>query len=191
MAGGALPVLLGSAACAAGVAALRLGWARPRRSAALNGLSWGSLAGGLVLLGWAEGAWGVAIGALAAMLTAGMLLAAAARNGGNGARRGRAAEEPALPGARSPLALGRRAGVFLLVVPGGFAAAILIALAGLAVAREAGWREPDALALAFYLFPLAWAIIALALMLRARLRPALAGLSGIAAASAGLAWMLT
>lgn len=190
MAGGALPIAAGAAACAGGVALLRLSWGRPRRSPALNALGWGAAATGLLLLAFAEGAWGVAVGALAAMAAAALSLAPAAL-AGNGSAKAARSEAPSVPlRAGAPLALGRRIGWFLLVVPGGFAASLLVAAAGLVLARRAGWSEADAIALAFYLFPLGWAVLALALMFRDRLPAASGWLAATAAAAAGIAWGL-
>lgn len=191
MAGALLPVLIGSTACAAGVAALRLAWAQPRRSAGLNALAWGAVAAGLVVLAWADGAWGVAVGLTAAMLTAAIFLAIAAAAPGNGRRRDEAAAIRKDRDGRPELALGRRTAIFLLVVPGAFAASVLLSLAALGLARQAGWSEADGIALAFYLFPFAWTATVLAVMFRSRLRSAFVDLTAVSAAAAVIAWIST
>jgi hypothetical protein len=79
----------------------------------------------------------------------------------------------------------RRASVFLLVVPVGFAATMVLALGVEATARRAGWGEADRTVLTLMLQPAAWAVLACGQMLSAHPRgmvvPALACTLGGAA----------
>lgn len=186
-----LPLFGGCALCGFAVVVLRISWTLPQRSLALNGLGWGMAAAGLAVLGSSDGAWGIAVGAIIAMLAAGLFLLEAAVKS---PQRRRGNREPAPFGpveARDGLALGRRISVFLLAVPGAFMAAILVALAALGIARLVGWAEANALALSFWVFPLAWTGMVLALMFRDSLRSAAGFLAAIAGGGGLLAWALT
>lgn len=187
----AISLFGGSTLGAFAVAVLRISWSLPQRSLALNVLGWGMMAAGVAMLGSTGGAWGIAVGAIIAMLAAGLLLLEAAVRS---PQRRRPNGEPAPPGpvqANDGLALARRISVFLLVVPGAFVAAILVALAALGISRLAGWAEANALALAFWVFPLAWTGILLALMFRDTLRSAAGILAALAGGGGFLAWVLT
>lgn len=160
---------IGAVAAALGVVLLRFAWGRPTRSTALNSAGWGLLLLGVVLGGFAFGAWGVAMASLAAMLVAFMLLVGAGlRTRGNGARAsGRRAN--ILP-ERAPLMLGRRLVTFLFNVPLALAVALAVALGARVVAALGGWQDANSNVLALLLFPLVWAVLVTAMLMTGRRR---------------------
>jgi len=179
------------AAC--GSAALRFAWSLPRRSRTWNGIGWGLFGLGLVL-GWlAAGAWGASIAALAGMTAALLILAYAAATApaaaGAKASNRRAG---ALPEGSEPWRLGRRIATFLIVT-----LAAMIVSVGLAVAaRElivwSGAGEANANVGSFFVMPLAWALLAFALLMEERrVRQwrllALCAVPGVLAVAAGVA----
>ena len=160
-------LILGIAAAAAGPVILWTGWrqggkARPWR--AVRG--WAPILAGLILLGWRDGAWGLMVGAMAAMFAACLILAWVVL--GSQADKGRAPREaPSAPrGWLGWSDLGRRVSVFLLVVPGSMIASGLVALALQAGARRMGWLEANSTTFGLLVFPFAWILFALFLTLR-------------------------
>lgn len=151
--------LLGGIGCAGGVALLRRGWGAPgggRWTAA----GWALIVAGLVALGVYGGAWGVSVGAIAAMLAAHLLLTRPAL--APIARRPERAPRDASVTLRPTDArdLLRRLSVFVLVVPGGMAASALAALALQGLARVGGWHEANSVTLGLLMFPVVWSILA-------------------------------
>lgn len=177
MAGAATLLWLAAALGVAGVAALRFAWSLPRRSAAWNGVGWGLLALSTVGAGMAEGAWGIAVAALFAMAAAALALAVA----GIRAPRGRAAASNRrvglLPEGAEPRRIGRRFGTFALVILAGFAVAVGLAMSVRGFGGLLGWSEANANALALFVVPLAWAVLATVLLMQTRPRSQLATLA--------------
>lgn len=176
----------GSIAMVAGVAALRHAWGRPRRSTLRNASAWGLVlvGAGLALAG--NGAWGLAVAALAGMATAAALLAHAGWSAPHGRGRASTRKVNMLPGPGEPLHLGRRIATFLLIVPLGFATSLLAALGARALAAMAGWSEANANALALALLPLAWGLLSSWLIMLPRRSAQAAWLAAPAAAGLGL-----
>jgi hypothetical protein len=175
---GASPLLWTAAALGvAGVVALRFAWSLPRRSATWNGIGWGLLALSAIGAGTAEGAWGIAVAALGAMGTAMILLAVA----GIRSPRGRAAASNRrvgmLPEGAEPRRIGRRFGTFALVILAGFAVAVGLAISVRGLGGLLGWSEANANALALFVTPLAWAVLATVLLMQTRRRSQIATLA--------------
>jgi hypothetical protein len=83
----------------------------------------------------------------------------------------------------------RRTIVFLLVVPIGFAATMILALGAEAAARRAGWIEADRYVLALMLQPAAWALLASGQMLSTHPRGMVAPALACALGGAALWWL--
>ena len=155
----------------AAVAVLRLSWARPRRSAALNAAGWLLLALS-VTAGWAyAGAWGVSILSLWAMGAAFVVLAIAAWTSPPARRAASNRRAGMLPEGGEPLRLGRRIATFLIVVLAGMIAAIALGLATRWLALLVGASEANANVLALFVVPLGWTLLVfLILMTESRKR---------------------
>jgi hypothetical protein len=164
--GAGSPLWLAAALGVAGVGVLRFAWSLPRRSAGWNAAGWGLLLASAVGAVLAEGAWGVSIVAMLAMGAATAALAVA------GARspRGRAAASNRrvgmLPEGREPRRIGRRLGTFALVIVGGLAVAVALALGVRGLGGALGWHEANSNALALFTVPLAWAIVSTVLLMQ-------------------------
>jgi hypothetical protein len=142
---------------------VRAGWGG-RRGAAAAG--WSLAAVALLALTWRDGAWGLAIGTVVAMIAAlAILLWAVWRSPASAKRAPRVAEAVTVPQRLPDLA--RRGAVFALTVPAAFAAAQWLAFGTQALARRQGAAEADAIVLALFLQPIAWAIIMTVQMTRA------------------------
>lgn len=179
---------LGWALAATGVALLRLSWGRSRRSARLNALGWTSLAGAGLLAGAAEGAWGIAIATVVATGTAGLFLAQAAVVKPRVTRRSpTAAKAPAMPAAEEVAPGGARVRgwlTFALAGPLALAVSVAVALAVRALAMRWSIAEADGNVMVLALVPLAWPMLAFALLMYQRRRAQIALLGLLAAASA-------
>jgi len=151
--------LAGSVIAVAGVAVLRLAWARPRRSLPLNAIGWTLLAAAMVA-GWVmAGAWGVSVITLWAMGAAFVLLAVAAWQSPSARRKASSRRAGMLPEAGEPLYLGRRVATFLIVVLAAMLASIAIAIAVRWLSLLTGASEANANVLALFVVPLAWTIL--------------------------------
>lgn len=154
-----------TAGAIAAVAVLRLSWARPRRSVALNATGW------LILLlslaaGWAcAGAWGVSILSLWAMGAAFVVLAAAAWTSPPARRKPSSRRAGMLPDAGEPLRLGGRIATFLIVVLAGMVAAVALGLATRWLALLIGASAANANVLALFVVPLGWTILAFLILM--------------------------
>lgn len=170
MAGEALFVAATGGAIMA-VAVLRLSWARPQRSAALNAGGWLLLALSLAS-GWAyAGAWGVTILSLWTMAAAFVALAVAAWTSPPARRKASNRRAGLLPEAGEPLRLGRRITTFLIVVLAGMVSAVALGLAIRWLSLLTGASEANANVLALFVVPLGWTILAfLILMTESRRR---------------------
>lgn len=158
-------LLTSALAALGGVAFLRVSWSRPKRSVGLNSAGWGLLLMGVVA-GWnAAGAWGVAIGALVAMAAAFVLLARAGWTSPPGAMKASNRRVGMLPESGAPLRLGRRLLTFVLVGILALFASIGLALAARLLALLSGAGEADANVLALFTTPVAWSILAFALLM--------------------------
>ncbi|MDR7102868.1 hypothetical protein [Croceicoccus sp. BE223] len=161
---------LAALAATGGVATLRVAWAQPQRSRAINGLGWVLLALAALAGGQEAGAWGVSIAALVGMGAAFVLLAVA---GFASPRK----EAPAsnrrvgmLPEAGEPLALARRGLTFAITIGLATASALGVAIALRAIAALAGASEADANVVALFAMPLAWATLVYAVLMTPRRR---------------------
>lgn len=139
---------------AAGVGLLRLSWPNKRRALGTGG--WALLAAAAVLSGWAAGAWGVSVTALAGMAAAALLLAVAAAKP---PARQKAAEPDREGGAKAPRHVLRRVLTAVLTIIGGFAASLCFGLAVRGLFILLGASEADANAGALFLVPLGWAVL--------------------------------
>lgn len=156
--------------CAAGGAvSLRLAWGRMYRSVPLNATGWGLFALAAILAWPAAGAWGEAISASFGMGAALLLLAHAA------------AVTPAVPGAKASnrrvgmlpgkgeaLNLARRFVTFCIVALLAMIVSIGVAIAAKSALALAGASEANAIVAAFFVMPLAWAILAFILLMQER-----------------------
>lgn len=164
----------------AGILLVRVGWGGRRSHAAAG---WTALIAAIVMLAAGEGAWGIAVGAMVAMLVAlGLLARDGIRTAPTRNPPRRAPASVTLP--HRALGVGRRLAVFLLVVPVGVAASYVFAMGAEAAAMRLGWHPADRTALAFIAAPVAWTLLAsIQLMqagpLRMILPPAVCAVAGI------------
>ncbi|WP_230281577.1 hypothetical protein [Croceicoccus sp. Ery15] len=168
--GGDAPLLTGSALAVLGVVMLRWSWGRPRRATLPNLAGWASLAAAVICGAAAAGAWGIAVASLWAMGAACALLAWAgltAAPPATNARRASDRRAGMLPQGDEPLRLGGRVLTFLLVAVLSMAASIAIALGMRWIALLCGTAEGNASVLALFAAPLAWTILAYALLMTA------------------------
>lgn len=150
-------------AIVAGILLVRLGWGG-RRGAAAAG--WTVAAAALGLLTWRDGAWGLALGCVAGMIAALVVILHAGWTSPRKARRApRQAPATAIP--QKPSDLARRLAVFALTVPVAFAAAQWLAFAVQALVRASGSAEADAIVLMLFVQPVAWGVIVSVQMTRA------------------------
>lgn len=148
---------------AAGMMLVRLGWGA-RRAVSLVG--WAAASGGVVGATVIAGAWGCTVAMLVGTTAA---LVAIAWAGWRSPVRVRRAPRVA-PAASVPVRLanlGRRAAVFVLVVPGAFVAAQGVALAARQFVLGHGGATADATVVAWMVQPLAWGIVMTVQMTRA------------------------
>lgn len=156
-------IALALAIVAAGMLLVRIGWNGRRRIAAAG---WMLAAAGLASLTAHDGAWGFAIGTVAGIAMALILvLHAGWRSPAKAHRAPREAPSIAIP--RHWPDIARRLAVFALVVPVGFAAAQWLAFGAQALARRVGMGDADAIALTLFLQPILWAIVMAIQMTRA------------------------
>ena len=170
MAGAAPLVWLATALGVAGVVALRLAWSRERRSPIENAIGWTLLLSATVLAAQAEGAWGVSIGALAAMLMAFAFLAVAGARSPARVARGSSRRAGMLPESGEPRRIGRRFGTFALTIVAGFAVAIGLAMFVITLGGWLGWSAANANALALFSVPITWGLLVFAVLMQASRR---------------------
>jgi hypothetical protein len=163
-------MLVATAAGVGGVTVLRLAWGREQRSHLQNAIGWALIAFALVA-GWvAAGAWGATVASLFAIGTALAVLGHSAivsrpvRAKASNRRAGM------LPQAGEPLGLSRRFATFLVVVSGGFAAALAVALLGRWIAMTLGVHPANGNAIALFSMPIAWTVLMVVLMMEQRQR---------------------
>ena len=157
--------LAGSVTAVAGVAVLRLAWARPRRSLPLNAIGRILLAAAMVA-GWMmAGAWGVSVMTLWAMVAAFVLLAVAAWQSPPARRKASIRRAGMFPEAGEPLQLGQRVATFLIVVLAAMLASLAIAIAVRWLSLLTGASEANANVLALFVVPLAWTILAFLILM--------------------------
>lgn len=163
-------IVAGATAIILAVAVLRVSWARPKRSAALNTLGWGLVALSAVL-GWqGAGAWGMSVVSLAGIGAALAVLVVAAATAPPGKVRASNRRVKMLPEAGEPKQVGRRVGTFLIVVPLALLVSLGLAVVVSALASLAGASAADSVTLAFFATPLVWAILAHLLLIQQRRR---------------------
>jgi hypothetical protein len=172
----------GSVMAVAAVLLLRLGWGQTERAPLLLGAAWAMLLLGVASGAAGHGAWGVAIVALAAMLCAGLCLAAEAVTAPPDKAHGRRSHGAAGP---VPLHLGRRMLTFVLTVPLSLSVSLVMALAARALIAAGGGAEADANVATLFLTPTLWGLFAFALMMVSR-RSAQIAMLGVPTAVAGL-----
>lgn len=131
---------------------VRLGW-RARRGLAISG--WGLAFVALLVLTVRDGAWGLAIGTVAAMAAAIALVLHAGWTAPVRHRRPRR-EAPSIDLPRRSRDLARRGAVFLLSVPVAFGAAQWLAFGAQAAARRGGMVEANAVVTMLFLQPMLW-----------------------------------
>lgn len=162
--GGDALLAAGSLLGMTGVLVLRLSWGRAGRSRALNLAGWGALAAAVLCGAAAAGAWGVAVVSLWTMAAACALLAWAGFASQPSPARASVRRAGVLP-ASGPLRLGGRVLTFLLVAVLSMASAIGFALGVRWVALLCGAAEGNASVLALFAAPLAWTLLAHALLM--------------------------
>ena len=174
---------LASALAIAGVAVLRVSWGRAKRSLPLNLAGWAALLAALVVADRAAGEWGITVAILVATGAAFVALAFAATEK---VRKGRAKAVRTAHRGSDEAATPRRSGwlTFLITGPLALAASLLLALAVRALIVSAGGAEADGNVAVLAVVPLAWPILAFALLMMAHRRAQLAWVLGIAALSA-------
>lgn len=181
--GGDAPMWLASALAIAGVAVLRVSWGRAKRSLPLNLAGWAALLAALVVADRTAGEWGITVAILVATGAAFVALAFAATEK---VRKGRAKAIRTVHRRSDEAAGSRRSGwlTFLITGPLALAASLLLALAVRALIVTSGGAEANGNVAVLAVVPLAWPILAFALLMMARRRAQLAWVLGIAALSA-------
>lgn len=155
---------------AGAVGVLRHAWALPQRSVGLNAAGWGLIIVSIVV-GWHHGgAWGVSVAALTTTAAAFVALTIAGLSSPAGRASPSRRRAGMLPQNGEPRRIGRRVGTFLLVIPGGFLAALALAIAARELALRLGAWEADANVIAFFVVPLGWALLTTALLMLDRRR---------------------
>jgi hypothetical protein len=163
-------LLAGAAAITAGIAVLRVSWARKKRSAPLNALGWGLIAAALVF-GWqGAGAWGASVVSLVGMGVATILLGVAAATAPSGKAKASNRRVKMLPEQGEPKQIGRRIATFLIVVPLALIVSLGLAVVVRAIADLLGASNADSIVLAFFATPFLWAILAHMLLIQQRRR---------------------
>lgn len=189
MTGAAPPVWIGTAAIVAAVLQLRRAWGLPRRSLVQNVIAWALMLAGAMLALVGDGAWGLAVASLGGMATAALLIAHAGWTSPRSKARVLDRKAHMLPEKGEPLRIGRRLLTFLITVPLGFTAALLVALGARALAGMAGWHDADSNAMALLLLPLLWGLLAFWLLILPRRREQFSWLAAPAAAGLVLIWI--
>ncbi|TKD49876.1 hypothetical protein [Sphingomonas baiyangensis] len=168
MGSGALPLWIAGLLGAGGVGVLRHAWSLPQRSPGWNAAGWLAIAAAVVVAWGHSGAWGVSVAALVTTTAAFVALGVA----GATAPRGRAASSNRragmLPQPGEPRHLARRLGTFAIVMPLGFAVALLLGLATRGLGMALGWGEANANVAALFVVPLGWAVLATVLLMQTR-----------------------
>lgn len=150
----------------AGVGALRYAWSLPRRSPIANGIGWALLGLAAVLAAAADGAWGVSVAALGAMLAAFAILAVAGFRSPEKQAKGSNRRVGMLPEAGEPRRIGRRVVTFLLVIVAGFAVSVGLGLAVRGLGGVLGWSESNANVVALFSVPVTWSVLATVLLMQ-------------------------
>ncbi len=162
-------LIAAGASAASGSAALRFAWSLRKRSPAWNSAGWGLLALGSVL-GWlGAGAWGTTVAALFGMGSALLFLAYAAATAPAAANaRASSRRAGALPERGEPWHLRRRIVTFLIVAMVAMIVSIGLALAARGLVAWSGAGDADAIATGFFVMPLAWTLLAFAVLMEER-----------------------
>lgn len=185
-------LIAASASAAGGSAALRFAWSLPRRSRAWNSLGWGLFALGAVL-GWlSAGAWGAAIASLFGMAAALLFLAYAAATAPATTAKASNRRAGALPEGGEPWRIGRRIGTFAIVVLVAMIVSVGLAVAARGLVAWSGAGDANANVASFFVMPLAWTLLAFALLMEERRARqwrllALCAVPGVLAVVAGVA----
>lgn len=180
------PIWLAGALAIAGVAILRISWGQTGRSVGLNAAGWAALLVSSVLAGYAAGAWGIAVAALAATATACTLLlhSGLQKDPQMRVRAARPVRNRELAPERDHQ---RRIVTFLVAGPLALLVSLLLALTVRGAIMLAGGAEADGNVAVLGTVPLAWPVLAFALLMMAERRHQLAWLLGLAVISAPLA----
>jgi hypothetical protein len=163
-------VWLAAAGAVGSVALLRIGWARPRRSAGLNAAGWLALALATAFAWAGAGMWGVSIATLAGMSAAAALLALAAARSPRGKASASNRRVRMLPERGERLRIGGRLLTFAIAAPLGLTLAVGLGVALRGLVMALGGSEANANALGLLLPPLAWGVIAWLLLIQQRRR---------------------
>lgn len=134
---------------------VRLGWGG-RRGLAAAGWLLATLS--LLALTTMHGAWGLAMGAVAAMLVALAIVLQAGWASPQGRAR-KASSTPSVTLPHSWAGTGRRLAVFALVVPVSLAASVWLAYGLNTMLTGNGTQDADTVATMFFVQPLAWAVL--------------------------------
>lgn len=164
---------------------VRLGWGGRRLLAAMG---WALAAVSLLVLAWAEGAWGLSIGVVVGEIVALILVLQA----GLVSPAGRARKTRELPSADLPHSWqgsSRRLIVFALVVPVGFAASLWLAYGLNALMKGSGELDANSVSAMLFVQPLAWMVLMTWQMIRTHPRQMIAQPLG-AALLGTLLWVL-
>ncbi|HEU4820343.1 MAG TPA: hypothetical protein VFS87_04220 [Qipengyuania sp.] len=134
---------------------VRLGWGGRRELAAAG---WLLGLASLLALTMAHGAWGLAMGAVAAMAAALIIVLQAGWVSPAGRAR-KAGSAPSVTLPHSWAGTGRRLAVFALTVPVSLAASVWFAYGLNALMTGGGAQDADSVATVFFGQPLAWAVL--------------------------------
>jgi hypothetical protein len=155
-----------SAAC--GSAALRFAWSLPKRSPVWNSVGWGLFALGTVLAWLSAGAWGTAVASLFGMAAALLLLAYAAGTAPATTNKASNRRAGVLPEGGEPRRIRRRIVTLLIVVLVAMIVSVGLALAARGLVVWAGAGEANATVTSFFVMPLAWTLLAFAVLMEER-----------------------
>lgn len=162
----------------AGVLLLRISWGRTGRSVALNTAGWGGIVAAVLCGAAAAGAWGIAVNSLWAMAAAFVLLAIAGWTAQPSARRTADRGAGVLPEGRESLRIGGRLVTFALVTVLSLIGSLAIAVFVRWLAVQMGAAEANASVLGLFAAPLAWTMLAYAVLMTGSRRRQFAILGG-------------
>ncbi|EPR16950.1 hypothetical protein M527_18790 [Sphingobium indicum IP26] len=162
-------LILAGVSAACGSAALRHAWSLHRRSSLWNAAGWGLFLLGVLAGWWGAGAWGVSVASLVGMSAALLILSHAAITS-PAAANAKASNRRVgmLPERGEPLHLRRRLMTFLIVVILAMIVSTGLGIAAYGLMALTGAAEANSVVTGFFVTPLAWSILAYALLIEER-----------------------
>jgi len=161
-------VIAASASAALGGAALRYAWSLPKRSMAWNGVGWGLLLVGVIAGWWSAGAWGTTVASLSGMAAAMLFLGHAAATAPVANVKASNRRVNMLPERGEPLHLARRFMTFFIVAIVALIVSVSLGVAAHSIIALAGAAPANAIVAGFFTMPLAWGVMAYALLMEER-----------------------